>query len=71
MAHSDVDITLEVVEVKPESPQHVSVVMRRPCGFDHDPGDWIDFGRRARQRRWQPESAAERPAVVIRHALHE
>ena len=43
MAHQDVDMTLVVVEVRPETPQHVSVVMRRPRGFDYDPGDWIDF----------------------------
>lgn len=43
MAHQDVDITLEVIEVRPETPQHLSVVMRRPRGFDYDPGDWVDF----------------------------
>lgn len=43
MAHKDVDITLEVIEVRPETPQHLSVVMRRPRGFDYDPGDWVDF----------------------------
>ena len=43
MAHQKVDIELRVQHVRPETPQHLSVVFDRPRGFDYEAGDWIDL----------------------------
>lgn len=43
MAHQLVDIELTVKHVRPETPQHLSVVFERPRGFDFEPGDWVDL----------------------------
>lgn len=42
MAHQLVDIEMAVRHVRPETPQHLSVVLDRPRGFDYEAGDWID-----------------------------
>jgi ferredoxin-NADP reductase len=43
MGHQLVDLELTVTHVRPETPQHLSVVFERPRGFDYDPGDWVDL----------------------------
>jgi ferredoxin-NADP reductase len=43
VAHQLVDIGLSVKHVRPETPQHLSVVFERPRGFDYEPGDWVDL----------------------------
>jgi ferredoxin-NADP reductase len=43
VAHQLVDIGLTVKHVRPETPQHLSVVFERPRGFDYEPGDWVDL----------------------------
>jgi ferredoxin-NADP reductase len=43
MTHQRVDIELTVKHVRPETPQHLSVVFERPRGFDYQAGDWVDL----------------------------
>lgn len=69
MPHQNVDIPLTVVARREETPDHLSLVFRRPPRFDFEAGDWIDLEIPGQEltggRTYSLSSSPAEPDLVI------
>jgi ferredoxin-NADP reductase len=43
MVHTDTDIRLTAIALRPETPGYLSLILERPRGFEFEAGDWVDI----------------------------